>query len=142
MLLGEMESAMRYDYPSTIRRLYQLIREEKPDFEERIDITDLYRVFVVEPQQSSERIRAQSGAFLASAFQNRFESDEIVRRNARIPVYTHYKLTTPYCCKVGIMQHLQLLNITRETLFPGLDASADAVTDYYGRQLRQTSEVN
>ena len=38
-------------------RLYQGIQQEKPYFDERIDIRDLYRVFVVEPKQSSERIR-------------------------------------------------------------------------------------
>ena len=64
-----------------MRLLYQLIRQEKPYFEERIDPRDLYQVFVVEPQQSSERLRAQAGAFLVSAFHERFERDEILKWN-------------------------------------------------------------
>ena len=60
-------------YEHAMRRLYHLIRQEKPFFEKRIDPRDFFRVFVVEPQQSFERVRAQSGAFLISAFHERFE---------------------------------------------------------------------
>ena len=120
-------------YSEAMDKLYQLIRAEKSYFAARIDPRDFYRVFVVEPQQSSERIRAQSGAFLVSAFHERFEREEILKRNERIPVYSHYTLTIPHDCKEEIMQDLRLLNITRETLFPGLDSSADAVTERYKR---------
>ena len=66
------------DYPIARLRLYQGIKAEKPYFEERIDIRDFYKVFVIEPKQFSERIRAQSGAFLASAYHERFESREVI----------------------------------------------------------------
>ena len=117
------------DYPESMRFLCQLIRQEKPYFEERIDQRDLYRVFVVEPQQFSERIRAQSGAFLVSAFHKRFEREEILKVNDGIPVYAHYRLTIPEDCKEEIIDGLRVLNITRDSLFPGLDSSAKAVTD-------------
>ena len=77
-------------------RLYHFIRQEKPYFLENIDLRDLFRVFVVEPQQSFERIRTQSGAFLISVFHERFERDEILNRNPAIPIYDHYKLTVPW----------------------------------------------
>ena len=115
----------------TTRRLYQLIRSDKPYFDERIDPRDLYRVFVVEPQRSTERIRAQSGAFLVSAFHERFERDEILKWNKDTPVYAHCKLTIPSGSKASISDELQRLNVSRETLFPGLDASARAVSEYY-----------
>ena len=35
-------------------------------------------MFLVEPQQSVERLRAQSGAFLISAFHERLERSQIV----------------------------------------------------------------
>ena len=117
--------------PAAMRILCQLIRQEKPYFEERINPRDLYQVFVAEPQLSSERIRAQSGAFLVSALHERFERDEILKWNKGIPTYAHYKLTISGDCKDSIMKQLQLLNITRETLFPGLDSSATSVTDTY-----------
>ena len=126
---GEIQNA--YEYPEASRILYQLIRQEKPYFEERIDPRDLYKVFVVEPQLSSDRIRAQSGAFLVSAFHERFERDQILKWNKGIPTYAHYKLTISGECKDSIMRELQLLNVTRETLFPSLDSSATSVTDSY-----------
>lgn len=72
-----------------IGRLYHFIRQEKPHFMELIDPKDFFQVFVVEPAQSIERIRTQSGAFLVSAFHERFEREEIIGRNEDIPVYEH-----------------------------------------------------
>ena len=122
-------------------RLYQGIRQEKPYFDERIDIRDLYKVFVVEPQRFPERIRAQSGAFLASAFHDKFEPEEIRHWNERIPVYSHYKLTIPSDCKEDIIDELRLLNITEETLFPGLDSAAAAVKAMYMPANKKTGEI-
>ena len=116
-------------YRTAMRRLYQLIQEEKPNFEERIDIADFYRVVVVEPQQYSERVRVQSGAFLASAFHERFERDEVLEVNSGIPVYAHYRFTIPSESKPTILEELQLMGITREVLFPSLDESARVVID-------------
>ena len=113
------------------RGLCGAIRSEKPQFEDRIDPKDLYRVIVVEPQRFSERIRAQSGAFLVSAFHDRFERSEILKWNRSIPVYSHYVLTISGQSKEDIMNELRLLDITRETLFPGLDVSAAAITERY-----------
>ena len=124
-------------YSEAIHHLYQLIRGEKPYFEERIAIGDLFRVFVIEPQQSSERIRAQSGAFLASAFHQKFEREEILNLNPLVPIYAHYTPTVPADSKGTIVRELRLLNITRETLFPGLDESARAVTETYGQRLNE-----
>ena len=115
--------------PNPMRLLYQLIRTEKPNFDERIDPRDYYRVIIVEPQKSSERIRAQAGAFLVSAFHQRFERSEIVKANPDIPIYAHYELSVLSDRKSSIRGELSQLHITREKLFPGLDASAEAITE-------------
>ena len=120
-------------YRATMRRFCQLIQEEKPNFEERIDIGDLYRVLVVEPQQASERVRAQSGAFLVSAFHKRLERQEILQHNALTPMYAHYMFTIPSEHKTKIRDELESMGITRETLFPGLDETARVVTDLMRR---------
>ncbi len=134
ILLGRKEEAAgsdkatgNPDYSFAKRRLNHFIRQEKPYFEDRIDPRDLFRVFVVEPQQSFERIRAQSGAFLVSAFHERFERDEIVRWNDDVPVYDYYPLKVPHKHKRNLLADLSLLNITGETLLPGLDEAARAV---------------
>ena len=117
------------NYPRAMRRLYQLIRTEKPYFDERIDPRDFYRVLVVEPQRASERLRAQAGAFLLSVFHRRFERDEVLGWNADTPLYAQYELTVPGNHKETIRAELRSLNVTRENLFPGLDASAEAITE-------------
>ena len=118
-------------YFHTMDRLYHYIRQEKPHFKERIDPRDMFRVFVVEPQQSFERIRVQSGAFLISAFHERFETEKIRELNKNTPVYHHYKLAVPADSKNDILDELKFLNITRQVLFPGLDAAAEAIVKRY-----------
>ena len=120
-------------YPNALMRLYHFIGQEKPHFQKRINPRDFFRVFIVEPQQSFERIRAQSGAFLISAFHDRFEPDEILKRNDGLPIYDHYVISVPPGSKLNITEELRLLNITHETLFPGLDQSATAVIDRFGK---------
>ncbi len=111
--------------------LYTTIRQDKPYFEERIDIRDLYRVIVVEPQRSFERVRAQSGAFLLSAFHERYERTEVLRWNQHIPIYSHTLLDLPQGQKESVLGDLRLLNVTRETLWPSVDEAARAVTQQY-----------
>lgn len=101
------------DYSIIMDRPYNYTRREKPYFEERIDVRDFFRVFVVESQQSFERIRAQSGAFLISAFHERFEEDEILGKARNTPVYHHYRLTVPADRKEGLLDELEFLNINR-----------------------------
>ncbi len=119
------------EYSPIMDRLYNHIWQEKPHFRERIDIRDFFRVFVVEAQQSFERIRAQSGAFLISAFHERFEEKKILELSKNAPVYHHYKLTVPINSKNEILDELKFLNVTREVLFPGLDESAEAIVKRY-----------
>ena len=130
--VGPVSSAPRYS--RAMLYLYQYIRQEKPYFEARINPGDFYRVFVVEPQQSSERLRAQSGAFLISAFHKRFERVAVLEKNPRIPVYAHYKLDVARSKhKANMMRELEMLNISKEALRPGLDSAAHAVTAKYGQ---------
>ena len=114
-----------------MRHLYHYIRQEKPQFEKTIDPRDLFRVFVVEPKQSFERIRAQEGAFIVSAFHERFEQEEIRSLVKNVPVYKHQTMTVPGNRKSDILEELSLLNFTRETLYPSLDEVANRITSDY-----------
>jgi len=128
-LIQAQEIGYSCDYSHIMRRLYHHIRREKPHFKKLIDMRDLFRVFVVEPQQLFERIRAQSGAFLVSAFHERFEKDRILAYNENTPVYDHYKFIVPTASKKKILDELRLLNMKREVLFPGLDEAAEAIVE-------------
>ena len=131
----EPDSEYQFDYSNVLNRLYHLIRQEKPNFKKLIDPRDFFRVFVVEPQQSFERIRAQSGAFLISAFHERFEQREVLQWNSGIPIYHHFMIEVPKESKQHIIDELRLLNVTRETLYPGLDESANVITNRYLKEL-------
>lgn len=111
--------------------LYHLIRQEKPQFEKMIDPRDFLRVFVVEPKQSFERVRAQQGAFIMSAFHERFERELISWRVRNVPVYEHDPILVPGDSKKRILRELRLLNFTSETLYPSLDESAYTTTMDY-----------
>ena len=125
-LLGKRRCAV-VDYGRTRDRLYHLIAREKPWFARRIDPRDLFRVFVIEPRRSFERLATQAGAFVVSAFHERFERAVIRRVNDLTPVYEHVVLRVPADCKPLILGELEGLNITRDTLFPGLGEAASAI---------------
>ena len=148
ILLGKREKAIKANmdrlgrktpvdfynrYHQILTRLYHHIGREKPHFKERIDPRDLFKVFVVEPEQSFERVRAQSGAFLVSALHQRFEPPHILEWNRDQPMYKHHKFRIPTGCKQDLLRELRLLNVTRETLLPGLDETTKAVMQRHGR---------
>ena len=114
------------EYSHIMDRLYHYISQEKPYFEKRIDIRDLFKVFVVEPRQSFERVRVQSGAFLISAAYKKFESEQ-VKEIRNVPVYAHYEVKVPFENKTDILDDLRLLNVTSKVLFPGLYETAEAI---------------
>lgn len=118
-------------YQNTMDRLCQHIREEKPYFRNRIDLRDFFRVFVVDPQEHTERLRVQSGAFLVSGYHERFERNAVERQMANVPIYAHYLLEIPHQHKESILEDLRLMNIRRETLFPGIDEFAKAIANSY-----------
>ena len=118
-------------YEEAMRRLYHYIRQEKPQFEKIINPRDLLRVFVVEPKQSFERIRAQEGAFIISAFHERFEREQIQDKVKNIPVYEHETIIVPSRRKERILKELNLLSFNREALYPSLGEVADRITQLY-----------
>ena len=142
LLLGKtVDDTKDDDFPSLLEfqerlakakdGLYDIIRQERPTFREWIDARDLFRVFVVEPQQMFERIRAQSGAFLISAFHERFEWNQVLQWNQDTPIYIHHQFEVSKDEKSQMLQDLRLLNVTRETLVPGVDETARAITQHY-----------
>ena len=122
------------DY-SYMGRLWTLIKREKPYFvEDLIKPRDLFRIFIVQPRLLFPRVIAQSGAFLVSAHHEMFNF-EWKEQNGRLPTgqydvpYNYHPLTVKAGCKESILKELQSLNISWETLFPGLESSATAIVE-------------
>ena len=122
------------DY-SYMGRLWTLIKREKPYFVENlINPRDLFRIFIVQPRLLFPRVIAQSGAFLVSAHHERFNF-EWKEQNGRLPTgqydvpYNYYPLSVEGGRKKCILKELESLNISRETLVPGLESSATAIVE-------------
>ena len=118
-------------FSNALEHLHSIIRRERPDYREQIDIRDFYRVLVVEPQRMFDRIRAQSGAFLISAFHERFEQREILKVNPETPIYAHHVLKVARDGKEAILNDLRSFNVDRQSLFPSVDETARAITRRY-----------
>ena len=107
------------------------IRKEKPYFAARIDIRDLFRVFIVEPRRSFDRIRAQDGAFMLSAFHQRFEDTEVAKSLKDTKLYDHHVITIPAGVKEKIRDELDWFGINAQTLKTDVETTADAVTNRF-----------
>ncbi len=60
-----------------------------------------------------------------------YESDTIRSWTKNVPVYCHHKVTVPASRKKDILHELEILHVTKEVLFPGLDESAKAIVRRY-----------
>ena len=120
-----------FNFHESMEMLYQLIREEKPHFYERIDMGDLFRIFVVEPSRSNVRINVQSSALLVSAFYEEYSRNNISSMNIDTSVYAHYRLSVPKKFRQPILSELELLNISKKTLMPSLDETALSIAEKY-----------
>ena len=81
-LRRENEASGRY---SDMGRLWTFIKQEKPYFVENlIDPRDLFRIFIVQPRLLFPRVRAQSGAFLVSAYHKTFDFESDVPHEGNV----------------------------------------------------------
>ena len=116
------------DYRAIMTRLTHFIGREKPYFADAIDVRDLLRVLVVEPKQRFERLRAQSGAFMISAFHDRFDREEVAKHGAGQPVYWHYKLRVPPHSKETLRKELGWIDVNQSRLYGDVSTAADGIT--------------
>ena len=130
-----------HDWPA-VKRLHHFIAREKPYFEIRFEVIDFFRVVIVEPRRTFDRLRAQSGAVMLSAYHERFEAPKVntklqsVKNDNRLSVecqnapelrkpYEHYVMSVP--CKSKIRKQLRRLNVNEYTIMTGLDYAASEV---------------
>lgn len=125
----------------SMNALLHNIRREKPYFADQIDVRDLFRVFVVEPRRSFDRIRAQSGAFMLSAFHERFEGEEVARNLAGTELYDHHVLTIPAGKKHEIRNELDWVGISRQTLHADVESVAGSVAHRLRERAASLSNV-
>jgi hypothetical protein len=118
--LGETE----FNNSQPIKRLHHFIKEEKPFFQPLIRPSDLGRVLCIKPKLSNKRIVAQAGAFIIFGMTDGMDNKEI-------PGFTIERISVDSSCKKAISDQLDRLSIGDNTLFPGIESSADYITDKY-----------
>ena len=121
--------ATHYDRVRT--RLNHFIAQEKPYWQDRIDPKDFFKVLFVEPQRRFDRLRAHSGAFMMSAYHERFEKREVQQRVAGAAPYEHLRIGIPHKAKDRIREQLDALGVNEERLRADLESSAKAVAEMY-----------
>lgn len=116
-------------YPDVNQRCADLLSPTKPYLHGKIDPKAFFGVYIVEPKRDFDRLRAQSGAFLLSAFHRRFERDEVVKIDGSSRIYDHYTIDVDISeeSRKKMLEQLDTLNINEETMFPGLESSAEAI---------------
>lgn len=117
----------------SMKTLLHNIRREKPYFTDDIDIRDLFRVFVVEPRRSFDRVRAQSGAFMLSAFHRRFEGVEVAKNLADTKLYDHHVIAIPAGTKENLREELGWFGINSQSMYADVGSAADAVTQRFSK---------
>ena len=121
----------RPSYDSVMQRLVHFVARDKPYFKNAIDPRDFFRVFVVEPRRAFTRVRAQSGAFLLSAYHKEFEAEKIAANGPGIPIYDHYTIDIPRSAKAKLIEQLDYVQINDVTMLPGLEPVARHLASKY-----------
>jgi len=122
-------------YLDLIRKCADLLSPTKPHLSDRIDPKALFGIYIVEPKRDFDRLRAQSGAFILSAFHERFEREEVARVDGSSRIYDHYTIDvdTSEESRKKMLEQLDYLDINEETMFPGLESSAKAIAAQHAK---------
>ena len=100
---------------SSVKRLVQLVKNEKPYFSNRIKPVDLWSNYLAMPSRNSPRVVAQSGAFLASGILTDLAvSDKITVEEIDVAANS----------KVTILRGLDQLGINRMSIYPDIESTA------------------
>jgi len=109
------------DNPGT-KRLFDLIKSEKPHFENRMEPAHLGSVVCVKAKQTNTRIKSQSGAFLL--FGHEATLPEVGRDGISVARITIRN-------KAHILRQLDSININATTVYPGIDETAKRLRAQY-----------
>lgn len=129
------ETHVMPSYPDVIQRCADLLSSTKPYLRDRIDPKALFGVYIVEPKRDFAKLRAQAGAFLLSAFHERFETEKVVGVDGSDRYYDHYTIDVDISegSRKKMLEQLDNVNINEETMFPGLESSAKAIAAQHAK---------
>lgn len=106
-----------------VQRLAQLVAIERPGFVSRIDPRDVSNIFAVVPRKLNERMAAQDGEFLVHGL--RFKADE----NFFVDDVEVQEVYISGVHKQRILDELRILTISKETMFPEIEKTAEYIAN-------------
>lgn len=113
---------------STLKELYNFIKQEKPAFRDEILSEDLRKVVCVKSKKNNARISSQSGSFLL------FGHDALLHESGDESIEISRILITN---KNKILEELDLLNINESTVFPYIENSAKYIANKFKLQVEE-----
>ncbi len=97
---------------------------DEVSFERTVQQNKALMLLPAEPYRLTERMEMQQGTFLCLG--DVTQSAVANLRGMDLPAGTVRKLTVPFGVRPGALEELRLMNITRASLFPGLDGYAQS----------------
>lgn len=106
------------------RRLHDFILQERPNFQQRIDIEHLKKFILVNPRLNNPRIQAQTGAFLLFGVNEELKKGEkdFKIHNIRID---KDKIK-------DIRKSVELIGVTESTIYPEISRTSVVIKRKYG----------
>ncbi|QCE34517.1 FRG domain-containing protein [Acetobacteraceae bacterium] len=95
------------------QKLYHSITDERPGFQNKINLEDLFQPLFVYPKQSNPRIIAQQGAFLLFGLEEKIEKEN--EESLKIE-----RFAIPHSAKAHILKQLDNLGINKSFIYPEL----------------------
>lgn len=116
-------------YRTDMKRLNHFIAREKPYWEDRIRPSDFFKVLLVKPESSFERLKAHCGAFLISAYHRDLDPRTVNSKVLGSGRYSRVALRIPRERKICIRRQLRILGVSEESLRSDLGSTAKAIAD-------------
>lgn len=125
-----IRSKEKFNSSITGLKLLHLIKEEKPYFLSEINPLDLQKTLVVRPINNNDRIRRQSGFFFLFGFKKSIKKQSDINSiHERLGISP--KFFVEENAKKGILEDLEAMGISSDTLFPEIDRGTDHIKNKY-----------
>jgi hypothetical protein len=124
----DLKITTKIDFNTSIPglKLLDLIKEEKPYFENKIIPTDLEKTLIVKPINNNERIKRQQGYFFLFGINgnilNSAGINSVYKRGSITPIYLIEEKN-----KSKIIDELESIGISSDTLFPEIEKGAEFI---------------
>jgi len=120
-----------FNKTKNVNRLVSEIRREKSIFYNEINPKDINNIVSVKVMKKNERIQVQDGLFLLFGIGNENSKLKIDYNDPDWIAKPNERIIVEASAKSKIIRQLEEINISKKTLFPGLESTADVIKRRY-----------